>query len=154
MVVALVAERLRMTDCKVSHSLTTTIVICVFCKTRGWILDGVPNSESQASALAKLGFCPDRVLLMQCAADVARARVTLRRVDRLTGQQSTENYPHSSYHHSAGHVFTVEAKEVANALTRIYCIRYNSDKVNANGQLVQRVEDTEGRLDNPVMLSR
>ena len=82
MVVALVAERLRMTDCKVSHSLTTTIVICVFCKTRGWILDGVHNSESQASALAKLGFCPDRVLLMQCTADVARDAATRGPLDR------------------------------------------------------------------------
>jgi len=42
----------------------------------------------------------------------------------------------------------VEAKEVANALTRIYCIRYNSDKVNATGQLVQRVEDTEGSVNS------
>lgn len=55
------------------------------CVTNGWVLDGFPANRSQADALAKAGFTPSRVYFLHVAPESLVERVTLRRVDPVTG---------------------------------------------------------------------
>ncbi|KAH6834159.1 adenosine monophosphate kinase, partial [Perilla frutescens var. hirtella] len=52
----------------------------------GWLLDGYPRSESQATALKKLGFNPDIFILLEVPEEILVERVVGRRLDPVTGK--------------------------------------------------------------------
>lgn len=52
----------------------------------GWLLDGYPRSESQATALKKLGFDPDIFILLEVPEEILVERVVGRRLDPVTGK--------------------------------------------------------------------
>ena len=57
------------------------------CSTKGWILRGYPRNRNQAEALTEAGYAPNRVYFLDCPSDTVVERLTLRRVDPVTGQQ-------------------------------------------------------------------
>eukprot|EP00049_Salpingoeca_infusionum_P026878 m.28626 g.28626 ORF g.28626 m.28626 type:complete len:481 (-) comp9057_c0_seq1:111-1553(-) len=57
------------------------------CVTRGWVLDGFPHTRAQAEALAKEGFTPSRVVFLDLPGTSALERLSLRRIDPVTGQR-------------------------------------------------------------------
>ncbi|KAG6435282.1 hypothetical protein SASPL_100152 [Salvia splendens] len=52
----------------------------------GWLLDGYPRSESQATALKKFGFVPDIFILLEVPEEILVERVVGRRLDPVTGK--------------------------------------------------------------------
>ncbi|EPS61891.1 hypothetical protein M569_12900 [Genlisea aurea] len=55
-------------------------------KEKGWLLDGYPRSESQATALKKFGFDPDIFILLEVPEEILVERVVGRRLDPVTGK--------------------------------------------------------------------
>ncbi|GFP81419.1 adenylate kinase 2 chloroplastic [Phtheirospermum japonicum] len=53
---------------------------------KGWLLDGYPRSESQATALKKFGFDPDIFILLEVPEEILVERVVGRRLDPVTGK--------------------------------------------------------------------
>ncbi|KAK6129634.1 hypothetical protein DH2020_036621 [Rehmannia glutinosa] len=53
---------------------------------KGWLLDGYPRSESQATALKKFGFAPDIFILLEVPEEILVERVVGRRLDPVTGK--------------------------------------------------------------------
>lgn len=56
------------------------------CKTKGWLLDGFPRTNSQAEELSKRGITPDCFILLDVPEDILVERVTGRRTDPITGK--------------------------------------------------------------------
>jgi adenylate kinase len=56
------------------------------CKTKGWLLDGFPRTESQAEALIAAGMNPDCFILLDVKEDILVDRVVGRRTDPITGK--------------------------------------------------------------------
>ncbi|KAL1533812.1 adenylate kinase [Salvia divinorum] len=52
----------------------------------GWLLDGYPRSESQATSLKKFGFVPDIFILLEVPEEILVERVVGRRLDPVTGK--------------------------------------------------------------------
>ncbi|XP_047975861.1 adenylate kinase, chloroplastic-like [Salvia hispanica] len=52
----------------------------------GWLLDGYPRSESQATALKSFGFVPDIFILLEVPEEILVERVVGRRLDPVTGK--------------------------------------------------------------------
>uniref|UniRef100_A0A7N0UEX9 adenylate kinase n=1 Tax=Kalanchoe fedtschenkoi TaxID=63787 RepID=A0A7N0UEX9_KALFE len=52
----------------------------------GWLLDGYPRSQSQATALRDFGFKPDLFILLEVSEEILVERVVGRRLDPLTGK--------------------------------------------------------------------
>ncbi|KAG6390273.1 hypothetical protein SASPL_148005 [Salvia splendens] len=52
----------------------------------GWLLDGYPRSESQATSLKKFGFDPDIFILLEVPEEILVERVVGRRLDPVTGK--------------------------------------------------------------------
>ena len=55
------------------------------CVENGWLLDGYPRSEDQATALTSTGIEPELFLLLDVPEDILVERVTGRRLDPETG---------------------------------------------------------------------
>ncbi|KAL6512130.1 hypothetical protein OROGR_021727 [Orobanche gracilis] len=53
---------------------------------KGWLLDGYPRSESQATAFKKFGFDPDIFILLEVPEEILVERVVGRRLDPVTGK--------------------------------------------------------------------
>ncbi|KAL6515693.1 hypothetical protein OROHE_018727 [Orobanche hederae] len=53
---------------------------------KGWLLDGYPRSESQATAFNKFGFDPDIFILLEVPEEILVERVVGRRLDPVTGK--------------------------------------------------------------------
>lgn len=53
---------------------------------KGWLLDGYPRSESQATALKSFGFDPDVFILLEVPEEILVERVVGRRLDPVTGK--------------------------------------------------------------------
>ena len=56
------------------------------CKTKGWLLDGFPRTNSQAEELSNRGITPDSFILLDVPEDILVERVTGRRTDPVTGK--------------------------------------------------------------------
>eukprot|EP00607_Mallomonas_marina_P002379 CAMPEP_0182425590 /NCGR_PEP_ID=MMETSP1167-20130531/12051_1 /TAXON_ID=2988 /ORGANISM="Mallomonas Sp, Strain CCMP3275" /LENGTH=282 /DNA_ID=CAMNT_0024606449 /DNA_START=122 /DNA_END=970 /DNA_ORIENTATION=- len=56
------------------------------CRLRGWLLDGFPRTERQASALIDAGLLPDVFILLDVADNLLVDRVTGRRIDPISGK--------------------------------------------------------------------
>ncbi|CAM8979687.1 unnamed protein product [Rhodiola kirilowii] len=52
----------------------------------GWLLDGYPRSQSQATALLEFGFKPDLFILLEVSEELLVERVVGRRLDPVTGK--------------------------------------------------------------------
>ncbi|KAM6182061.1 adenylate kinase 8 isoform 1-T1 [Erethizon dorsatum] len=57
------------------------------CVQRGWVLHGFPRDQDQAHMLASLGYSPNRVFFLNVPLDSILERLTLRRVDPVTGER-------------------------------------------------------------------
>ncbi|XP_010625709.1 adenylate kinase 8 isoform X1 [Fukomys damarensis] len=57
------------------------------CVQRGWVLHGFPQDLDQAHMLASLGYSPNRVFFLNMPLDSILERLTLRRVDPITGER-------------------------------------------------------------------
>ncbi|XP_034520633.1 adenylate kinase 8 isoform X1 [Ailuropoda melanoleuca] len=57
------------------------------CVQKGWVLHGFPKDLDQAHMLNSLGFQPNRVFFLNVPFDSVIERLTLRRVDPLTGER-------------------------------------------------------------------
>lgn len=57
------------------------------CATQGWVLHGYPLTRDQAELLAKEGHVPNRVFFLNIPEDSVKERLTLRRVDPITGER-------------------------------------------------------------------
>ncbi|KAL5484698.1 hypothetical protein EMCRGX_G021238 [Ephydatia muelleri] len=57
------------------------------CTSRGWVLHGYPLNRDQAELLANVGYKPNRVIFMNVLEDTVKERLTLRRLDPVTGQR-------------------------------------------------------------------
>ena len=55
------------------------------CVEKGWLLDGYPRSEEQATALTEVGIEPELFILLDVPEEVLVDRVTGRRLDPETG---------------------------------------------------------------------
>lgn len=55
------------------------------CLTHGWVIAGYPTNVKQAEVFAKAGIVPSRVIHLGLSDEVARERVSNRRVDPKTG---------------------------------------------------------------------
>ncbi|CBI39289.3 unnamed protein product, partial [Vitis vinifera] len=53
---------------------------------KGWLLDGYPRSQSQATALKEFGFEPDLFILLEVPEEILVERVVGRRLDPVTGR--------------------------------------------------------------------
>ncbi|KAL8059871.1 hypothetical protein ABFX02_03G115400 [Erythranthe guttata] len=53
---------------------------------KGWLLDGYPRSQSQATALKSFGFDPDVFILLEVPEEILVERVVGRRLDPVTGK--------------------------------------------------------------------
>ncbi|KAL9173415.1 hypothetical protein ABFS82_03G113000 [Erythranthe guttata] len=53
---------------------------------KGWLLDGYPRSQSQATALKSFGFDPDIFILLEVPEEILVERVVGRRLDPVTGK--------------------------------------------------------------------
>ncbi|GER27547.1 adenylate kinase [Striga asiatica] len=58
---------------------------------KGWLLDGYPRSESQATALKKFGFDPDIFILLEVPEEILVERVVGRRLDPVKLRLLTHN---------------------------------------------------------------
>jgi len=56
------------------------------CQSKGWVLDGFPSNQKQASFLAGAGVSPSAVIMLQAEEELVRERCEGRRVDPLTEQ--------------------------------------------------------------------
>ena len=79
-----------------AHFLNS-IFLCVFtqvkdrlddddCKAKGWLLDGFPRTQAQASALAEAGICADCFIFLNVPDEILVERVVGRRTDPKTGK--------------------------------------------------------------------
>lgn len=57
------------------------------CATKGWVLHGFPMTRDQAEGLAKAGHHPNRVYFLDIPPDSVLERLTLQRLDPLTGER-------------------------------------------------------------------
>ncbi|XP_013008708.2 adenylate kinase 8 [Cavia porcellus] len=57
------------------------------CLQRGWVLHGFPRDLDQAQMLASMGYSPNRVFFLNVPLDSILERLTLRRVDPVTGER-------------------------------------------------------------------
>nr|XP_040142468.1 adenylate kinase 8 isoform X3 [Ictidomys tridecemlineatus] len=57
------------------------------CVQKGWVLHGVPRDLDQAQKLDSLGYIPNRVFFLNVPLDSIMERLTLRRVDPVTGER-------------------------------------------------------------------
>ncbi|XP_004640611.1 adenylate kinase 8 [Octodon degus] len=57
------------------------------CVQRGWVLHGFPQDLDQAHMLASLGYSPNRVFFLNVPMDSILERLTLKRVDPVTGER-------------------------------------------------------------------
>jgi len=57
------------------------------CSSRGWVLHGFPLTRDQAELLAKTGHKPNRVVFLNIPEDSVKERLTLRRLDPVTGER-------------------------------------------------------------------
>ena len=57
------------------------------CVTQGWVLHAFPTTRMQAEGLSRLGFEPNRVLLLDVPKDTILERLTLRSTDPQTGER-------------------------------------------------------------------
>lgn len=55
------------------------------CQTKGWALEGFPNTSRQAEALVSKGFVPSRCFNLSLPDDVVCDRICTRRVDPVSG---------------------------------------------------------------------
>ncbi|CAD7949823.1 unnamed protein product [Amoebophrya sp. A120] len=63
------------------------------CLRRGWVLDGFPQTEHQASYLKKAHLWPSRVVHLTVPESVCLQRLSIRRVDPATGEYYYGNAP-------------------------------------------------------------
>ena len=75
MVMNLVEQRLKASDCKVN----------------GWILDGFPMSEAQINLLKTLNIIPSLVIAFEIDDDIAKDRIVNKRIDPITGKEYNIN---------------------------------------------------------------
>ncbi|EHB00201.1 hypothetical protein GW7_03379, partial [Heterocephalus glaber] len=57
------------------------------CVHKGWVLHGFPRDLDQAHMLASMGYSPNRVFFLNVPLDSILERLTLRRVDPVTGER-------------------------------------------------------------------
>ncbi|XP_033050783.1 adenylate kinase 8 isoform X1 [Trachypithecus francoisi] len=57
------------------------------CIQKGWVLHGVPRDLDQAHLLNSLGYNPNRVFFLNVPFDSIMERLTLRRIDPVTGER-------------------------------------------------------------------
>ncbi|XP_013362058.1 PREDICTED: adenylate kinase 8 isoform X2 [Chinchilla lanigera] len=57
------------------------------CVQRGWVMHGFPQDLDQAHMLASLGYSPNRVFFLNVPLESILERLTLRRVDPVTGER-------------------------------------------------------------------
>ncbi|XP_005272226.1 adenylate kinase 8 isoform X1 [Homo sapiens] len=57
------------------------------CIQKGWVLHGVPRDLDQAHLLNRLGYNPNRVFFLNVPFDSIMERLTLRRIDPVTGER-------------------------------------------------------------------
>lgn len=57
------------------------------CTSQGWVLHGYPINRDQAELLAHAGFKPNRVIFLNALEDTVKERLTLRRIDPVTGER-------------------------------------------------------------------
>eukprot|EP00117_Sycon_ciliatum_P033421 scpid47239/ scgid25718/ Adenylate kinase 8 len=57
------------------------------CQGRGWVLHGFPKTGSQAHAMERAGFVPDRVVYLNIPEGKVIERLSNRRVDPVTGER-------------------------------------------------------------------
>lgn len=57
------------------------------CASRGWVLHGFPLSRDQAELLTKSGHKPNRVVFLNISEDSVKERLTLRRIDPISGER-------------------------------------------------------------------
>ncbi|KAJ3121710.1 Adenylate kinase 8 [Physocladia obscura] len=56
------------------------------CKNQGWVVEGFPNTSTQAESLKEKGVIPNRLIWLRATEETCKLRVTARRQDPLTGR--------------------------------------------------------------------
>ncbi|RVW94981.1 Adenylate kinase 2, chloroplastic [Vitis vinifera] len=110
---------------------------------KGWLLDGYPRSQSQATALKEFGFEPDLFILLEVPEEILVERVVGRRLDPVTGRIYHLKYS------------PPENEEIAARLTQRFddteekackvTIAYSSSKCGGSTFIVQR-HNNQGML--------
>ncbi|KAJ3352879.1 Adenylate kinase 8 [Entophlyctis luteolus] len=65
------------------------------CVNKGWVLEGFPNTRTQAAALKEKGIVPNRLIWLRASPEACRARLVSRRQDPLTGRLANLEAPPS-----------------------------------------------------------
>lgn len=53
--------------------------------TNGWVIDGFPKTVEQVSLLTQMKIVPTKVIVLECKQEICIERLTLKRIDPLTG---------------------------------------------------------------------
>lgn len=130
------------------------------CATKGWVLHGFPKTPTQAELLVDEGYEPNRVFFLDLSVDSVMERLTMRRLDPVTGERYHMQYnpPRHSYVADRLQIHPQDTEHAVQGRLRLYEANAEdldeyftqSQHLNADQDIHTVFELIESMLVNPI----